>query len=107
MDQWRYKIAIRTALSGLSFQNITAWSVCPEHFKCLYTWTAAWFAWRKTEKSGSLHNEVLHNLYSSPNITAMRWTGRVAHMGMRNGYNFSVEEPEGKRPLRHLGVNES
>jgi hypothetical protein len=37
--------------------------------------------WRK------LHNEELHNLYSSPNIIKMiksrrmRWTGRIARMG--------------------------
>jgi hypothetical protein len=43
--------------------------------------------WRK------LHNEELHNLYSSPNrmITSrrMRWEGRVARMvrrGMHKGY---------------------
>jgi hypothetical protein len=39
--------------------------------------------WRK------LHNEELHNLYSSPNITrmiksrSMRWVGHVARMGER------------------------
>jgi hypothetical protein len=38
-----------------------------------------------------LHNEELHNLYSSPNVIRMmkskriRWAGRVARMGeMRN-----------------------
>jgi hypothetical protein len=43
--------------------------------------------WRK------LHNEELHNLYSSPNIIRkiksrrMRWTGHVARMGTnRNMY---------------------
>jgi hypothetical protein len=39
--------------------------------------------WRK------LHNEKLHNLYSSPNIvrvvkSRMRWSGHVARMGMRD-----------------------
>jgi hypothetical protein len=36
--------------------------------------------WRK------LHNEELHNLYSSPNIIRMiksRWAGHVARMGRR------------------------
>jgi hypothetical protein len=39
--------------------------------------------WRK------LHNEELHNLYSSPNIIRMinsrkmRWTGHVAQIGRR------------------------
>jgi hypothetical protein len=43
--------------------------------------------WRK------LHNEVRHNLYSSPSIIRiiksmmMRWAGHVARMGeKRNGY---------------------
>jgi hypothetical protein len=45
--------------------------------------------WRK------LHNEELHNLYSSPNIIRMikprrmRWTGHVARMGgTRNAYRI-------------------
>jgi hypothetical protein len=56
--------------------------------------------WRK------LHNEELHNLYSSPNITRMiksrrmRWAGHVARMGeTRNAYKILVGKPEGKRPL--------
>jgi hypothetical protein len=40
-----------------------------------------------------LHNEKLHNLYSSPNIIRMiksrqlRWAGHVARMGRRGMYN--------------------
>jgi hypothetical protein len=56
--------------------------------------------WRK------LHNEELHNLYSSPSIIRiikskrMRWTGNVARMGeKRNVYRLFVGKPEGKRPL--------
>jgi hypothetical protein len=56
--------------------------------------------WRK------LHNEELHNLYSSPNIItmiksrSMRWAGHVACMrAKRHEYRVLVEEPEGKRPL--------
>jgi hypothetical protein len=56
--------------------------------------------WRK------LHNEELHNLYSSPDIIRqiksrrMRWAGRVARMGEeRKVYKVFVENPEGKRPL--------
>jgi hypothetical protein len=56
--------------------------------------------WRK------LHNEELHNLYSSPSIIRimksrrMRWAGRVARMGeKRNVYRLLVRKPEGKRPL--------
>jgi hypothetical protein len=56
--------------------------------------------WRK------LHNEQLHNLYSSPDIIRqvksrrMRWAGRVARMGEeRTVYKVLVGKPEGKRPL--------
>jgi hypothetical protein len=56
--------------------------------------------WRK------LHNEELHNLYSSPSIIRiiesrrMRWAGHVARMGEKsNVYRLLVGKPEGKRPL--------
>jgi hypothetical protein len=55
--------------------------------------------WRK------LHNEELHNLYSSPDIRQMklrrmRWAGHVARMGEeRKVYKVSVGKPEGKRPF--------
>jgi hypothetical protein len=56
--------------------------------------------WRK------LHNEELHNLYSSPSIIrmiksrGMSWAGHVARMGEnRNAYSILVGMPEGKRPL--------
>jgi hypothetical protein len=56
--------------------------------------------WRK------LHNEELHDLYSSPSIIgiiksrSMRWAGHVARMGdNKNAYRLLVEKPEGKRPL--------
>jgi hypothetical protein len=56
--------------------------------------------WRK------LHNEELHNLYSSPDIIGqvksrrMRWAGHVARMGEeRKLYKVLVGKPEGKRPL--------
>jgi hypothetical protein len=57
--------------------------------------------WRK------LHNEELHDLYSSPSIIRiiksrrMRWAGHVARMGEeRNVYRLLVGKPEGRRPLR-------
>jgi hypothetical protein len=53
-----------------------------------------------------LHNDELHDLYSSPNIVRviksrkMRWAGHVARMGEgRGAYRFLVGRPEGKRPL--------
>jgi hypothetical protein len=56
--------------------------------------------WRK------LHNEELHNLYSSPDIIRqvksrrMRWAGHVARMGEeRKVYKILVENTEGERPL--------
>jgi hypothetical protein len=56
--------------------------------------------WRK------LHNEELHNLYSSPGIIRqvksrrMRWAGHVARMGEeRKVYKVLVGKPEGERPL--------
>jgi hypothetical protein len=56
--------------------------------------------WRK------LHNEELHNLYSSSGIIRiiksrrMRWACHVARMGeKRNVYRLLVGKSEGKRPL--------
>jgi hypothetical protein len=56
--------------------------------------------WRK------MHNEELHNLYSSPDIIRqvksrrVRWAGHLARMGEeRKVYKVLVGKPEGKRPL--------
>jgi hypothetical protein len=56
--------------------------------------------WRK------LHNEELHDLYSSPSIIRitkgrrMRWAGHVARMGeKKNAYRMLVATSEGRRPL--------
>jgi hypothetical protein len=56
--------------------------------------------WRK------LHNEELHNLYSSPDIIRQvksrrrRWVEHVSRMGEeRKVYKVLVGKPEGKRPL--------
>jgi hypothetical protein len=56
--------------------------------------------WRK------LHNEELHNLYTSPSIIRviksrrMTWAGHVVRMGeKRNVYRLLIRKPEGKRPL--------
>jgi hypothetical protein len=63
----------------------------------------------KREEDGSwrkLHNDELHNLYSTVNIVGiiksrkMRWAGHVAGMGEGRGiYRVLVGRPEGKRPL--------
>jgi hypothetical protein len=56
--------------------------------------------WRK------LHNEELHNLYSSPSTIRMiksrwmRWAGYAARIGKKkNAYRMLVGKSEGKRPL--------
>jgi hypothetical protein len=51
-----------------------------------------------------LHNEVLHNLYFSPNIIRMS-KSRMSrafrtHMEKRNAYGVLVGKAEGNRPLR-------
>jgi hypothetical protein len=63
----------------------------------------------KREEDGSwrkLHNDEIHNLYSSSNIVKviksrrMRWVGHVARMGKGRGvYRVLVGRPKGKRPL--------
>jgi hypothetical protein len=63
----------------------------------------------KREEDGSwrkLHNDELHNLYSSPNIVRvikarrMRWARHVACMREERGvHSILIGMPEGKRPL--------
>jgi hypothetical protein len=57
-------------------------------------------SWRK------LHNEVLHNLYYSPNLIRMikskrmRWEEHVTQMGeKRNAYKILLGKSERKKPL--------
>jgi hypothetical protein len=68
---------------------------------------------KRDEVAGSwrrLHNEELHNLYTSQNfirvikLRRMRWAGQVARMvEMRNAYKkILLGKPEGKRPRRRL-----
>jgi hypothetical protein len=76
------------------------------------------FGSRRDEVTGEgrkLHNEELHDLYSSPSIIRImklrrvRWAGHVARMGAkRNVYRLFMGKPEGKRPLgrpRHRWVD--
>jgi hypothetical protein len=55
--------------------------------------------WRK------LHNEELHDLYSSLSLISMvksktmRWAGHVARMGKRNAFRLLVGNPQGTGPL--------
>jgi hypothetical protein len=58
-----------------------------------------------TEGRRKLHNEELHDLYSSPSKIRiikswrMRWAHNVARMGeKRNVYRLLVGKPEGRRP---------
>jgi hypothetical protein len=63
----------------------------------------------KREEDGSwrkLHNDELHNLYSSPNIVRvvksrrLNWAGHVARIGEGRGVSrVLIGRPEGKRPL--------
>jgi hypothetical protein len=67
------------------------------------------FGPRRNEVTGEwrkLHNEELHNLYSSPDIIRhvksrrMWWAGHVAHMGEERKVNkVLVGKPEGRRSL--------
>jgi hypothetical protein len=65
--------------------------------------------WEEDGSGRKLHNDELHNLYSSPNIFRViksrrtGWAGHVARMGEGRGvYRVLVGRPEGKRPLgRH------
>jgi hypothetical protein len=63
-------------------------------------WDGVMGRWKK------LHNEELHNLYSSPSIIRiiksrrMRWAGHVTPVGeKRNVYRLLVGKLEGRKPL--------
>jgi hypothetical protein len=58
-----------------------------------------------------LHNEELHNLYSSPDIVIMikskrmRWAGHVARVGRRGMYiGYRWESQKEKDHYEYLGV---
>jgi hypothetical protein len=68
----------------------------------------------KKEEDGSwrkLHNDELHDLYSTPNIVRviksrrMRWAGHVARMGeWRGAYRVLVGRPKARDHWEDLGV---
>jgi hypothetical protein len=69
----------------------------------------------KREEDGSwrkLHNDKLHNLYSSPNLVRviksrrMRWAGHVAHMGRGEVFTgFWLRGPKARGHWEDLGVD--
>jgi hypothetical protein len=73
------------------------------------------FGPKRDEVTGELrklHNEELHDLYSSPSIIIImkkkkkkRWAGHVTRMGeKRNAYRLLVGKPEGRKPLEGQDV---
>jgi hypothetical protein len=63
------------------------------------------------EASRKLHNEELHNLYSSPSTIRMtksrriNWVGNVARTReKRNEHRILVGKPEGKNPQGRFNV---
>jgi hypothetical protein len=59
-----------------------------------------------TDGRRKLHNEKLHNMYSSPNVIRMiksreiRWAEHIARIGeKRNAYRFLLGKPERQRQL--------
>jgi len=73
------------------------------------------FGPRREEVTGEwrrLHNEELHDLYSSPNIVRViksrrtRWAGHVARMvEERAVYRVLLGKPEGRNQWGDLGVD--
>ena len=73
------------------------------------------FGPRRDEVTGEwkrLHNEVLNDLYSSPNIVRviksrrMRWAGHVARMVEERGlYRVLVGKPKGRRTRGDIGLD--
>jgi hypothetical protein len=71
-------------------------------------------SWREEVAGGwrRLHNEELHNLYTSRHVIRvlksrrMRWVGHVARIGeMINAYKFWSENLKGRDQLEDLGLD--
>jgi hypothetical protein len=58
-----------------------------------------------------LHNEELHNLYTSPHITRlinsriMKWAGHVARTRSIKMYKILVENPKRRNHVEYLGLD--
>jgi hypothetical protein len=115
-SRWLYKhIKIRiykTMILAVVLYGCETWSLTlmEEHrLRVFESRVLRIFGPRKDDVTGEwrkLHNEDLHNLYSSPNIIRMiksrrmRWAGQVERMGeTRNACRILVGKPDGKRPL--------
>jgi len=68
---------------------------------------------KEVEGCRKLHNEELHNFYSSPNIIrviksgSMKWTMHAAHMReTRNAYTILIGKPEGRDHSENIGADE-
>jgi hypothetical protein len=67
---------------------------------------------KQPESGGHLHNEELHNFYSSDisrviKSRRVRWEGRISRRGkMRNAYRILVENLKGKDHFGNLGIYE-
>jgi hypothetical protein len=98
----------KTTILPVVLYGCETWSLTlrEEHRLRVFENRVLWriFGPKRDEMTGEwkkLHNEELHDLYSSPSIIRiiksrrMRWAGHVARMGIR----LLVGKPEGKRPL--------
>jgi hypothetical protein len=72
------------------------------------------FGSKRAEMTGGwreLHNDGIHNVYSSPSIIRMiksrrmRWTGPVTRMVKRNAYRILVGKPRLLETPRHSWVD--
>jgi hypothetical protein len=88
-----WSLTLREEHSVRGFENRVLWRIFGPKWE-------EYRSWRK------LHDDELHNLYSSLNIVRviksrrMRWAGHVARMGKGRGvYRVLVGRPKGKKPL--------
>jgi hypothetical protein len=106
-------IIYKTIILPVVLYGCETWSLTlreKQKLRVFENWVVRWIFGPKRERVmggwRKLHNEELHNLYSSPSIIRiiksrrMRWAGHMARMGeKRDVYRLLVGKPEGKRPL--------